>query len=88
VTNSEMSIYCPEKVEHLYLLNQMRNPAWFSGSRIRRRPKKGYGETSKGFWSPQSGTGRRTPVRRSRKPAENAEQGKKGHLWMDTRQRG
>jgi len=55
-----MSIFCPEKVEHLYLLNQMRNPAWFSGRRIRRRPKKGYGETSKGFWSPQSGTGRRT----------------------------
>jgi ribosomal protein L15E len=27
---------------------------------------------------------RRTSVRRSRKPAENAEQGKKGHLWMDT----
>ena len=27
---------------------------------------------------------RRTPVRRSREPAENAEQGKKGHLWMDT----
>jgi len=24
------------------------------------------------------------PVRRSRKPAENAEQDKKGHLWMDT----
>jgi len=23
-------------------------------------------------------------VRRSRKPAENAEQDKKGHLWMDT----
>ena len=28
--------------------------------------------------------GRRTLVRRGRKPAENAEQGKKGHLWMDT----
>ncbi len=28
---------------------------------------------------------RRTPVRRSRKPAENAEQGKKGHLWMGTK---
>ncbi len=27
---------------------------------------------------------RRTPVRRNRKPAENAEQGKKGYLWMDT----
>ena len=25
-----------------------------------------------------------TPVRRSRKPAENAEQGKKGYLWIDT----
>ncbi|KKL54716.1 hypothetical protein LCGC14_2262650, partial [marine sediment metagenome] len=23
-------------------------------------------------------------VRRNRKPEENAEQGKKGHLWMDT----
>ncbi|MDH3722496.1 MAG: hypothetical protein OER74_13455 [Desulfobacteraceae bacterium] len=28
------------------------------------------------------------PVRRSRKPVENDEQGKKGHLWIDTRQRG
>ena len=28
---------------------------------------------------------RRMPVRRSRKPAENAYQGKKGHLWVDTR---
>ena len=27
---------------------------------------------------------RRTSVRRSRKPAENAEQDKNGHLWMDT----
>ena len=27
---------------------------------------------------------RRTLVRRSRQPAENADQGKKGHLWMDT----
>ena len=27
---------------------------------------------------------RRTPVRRRRKLAEIAEQGKKGHLWMDT----
>ena len=24
------------------------------------------------------------PVCRSRKPAENADPGKKGHLWMDT----
>jgi len=79
-----MSNFCPDQVEHLYLLNQMRNPVWFSGSRIRRRLKKGYGGTSKGLRSPQSGTGRRTTVRRSRKPAENDEQGKKGHLWMDT----
>jgi len=28
---------------------------------------------------------RHTPVRRSRKPAENAEQNKKSHLWMDTK---
>jgi hypothetical protein len=27
---------------------------------------------------------RRTPVRRSRNPTENAEQGKKGYLWMET----
>jgi hypothetical protein len=25
------------------------------------------------------------PERRSRKPAENAEPGKKGHLWMETK---
>ncbi|MDJ0668256.1 MAG: hypothetical protein QNJ61_13280, partial [Desulfobacterales bacterium] len=25
-----------------------------------------------------------TPVRRSRKPAENAEQGQKDHFWTDT----
>jgi hypothetical protein len=52
--------------------------------RIRRRLKKGYGGTSKGFRSPHSGTGRHTSVRRSRKPAENADQDKKGHFWMDT----
>jgi len=38
----------------------------------------------KGLWSPHSGTGRRTFIRRSRKPAENAEQDKKSYLWMDT----
>jgi len=27
---------------------------------------------------------RRTSVRRNGKPAENADQDKKGHLWMDT----
>ncbi len=39
----------------------------------------------KGLWRDKQGFSvRRTPVRRSRKPAENAEQGKKGHFWMDT----
>jgi hypothetical protein len=37
--------------------------------RIHRRPKKSYEGTSKGLRSPQSGTGRRTSVCRSRKPA-------------------
>ena len=32
----------------------------------------------------QGFTVRRTHVRRSRKPAEDAEQREKGHLWMDT----
>ena len=39
----------------------------------------------KGLWRDKQGFSvSRTSVRRSRKPAENAEQGKKGHLWMDT----
>jgi len=46
--------------------------------RIRRRPKKGLWRDKQGF------VVRRTSVRRSRKPAENTEQDKKGHLWMDT----
>ena len=42
------------------------------------------GKAAQGFAVPAHGTGRRTSVRRSRKPAENAEQDKNGHLWMDT----
>jgi len=49
VSYSEMCNFFDKQVEHLYLLNQMRNPAFFSGGRIRRRLKKGYGGTSKGF---------------------------------------
>ena len=49
-------------------------------------------KAAQGFSLPARGTWRRTPVRRSpasfqaegSNPAENAEQGKKGHLWMET----
>jgi hypothetical protein len=72
----------------------MRNPAGFSGGRIRRRPKKGYGGTNKGFCPPAKrdsdadlkyvappkigGTG-------AQKPAENAAHRKNSHLWMETK---
>jgi hypothetical protein len=52
--------------------------------RIRRRLKKAL-VGKQGFAVPAKRDRKAyASVRRSRKPAENAEQGKKGHLWMDT----